>query len=301
MTTHRSLFASLLVVSSLAVAACNGETNDPSGASTSTSTCPDDVCAKHVGTRADGTIDLDAKDVWPARGAEPAALTPDEHAKACAELARCWGTESERSGLFALCLDAGFGFFWEERAVPTGASNERWTYEARRVLDAAGDCSVVTKVKTPRPSELICEEAGCWIAGAAPKVTCEGTVATVTRGGLSFQRDCAHAFAACDPSSKTGCTDRAPIGCEAGAKDRCDGEVAIGCDSTGKVTFHDCARVPGGKCALGGDGAACLAVAAIECTAGKVSCEGSDMVVCAMGKKVALSPAAAGLAGCVAQ
>ena len=43
---------------------------------------------------------------------------------------------------------------------------------------------------------------------------------TLVSDGLTVVRDCTAALAKCDPTSSTGCTDRAPIGCDPAGSDR---------------------------------------------------------------------------------
>ncbi len=127
-------------------------------------------------------------------------------------------------------------------------------------------------------------------------MTCNGSVATLTSGTYAVTRDCAHALAKCDPASPTGRTDRHPTGCVHPAKDRCDGDVRIGCDGTGRLSFHDCTRVPGGKCQQVGS--------ALECVYPDnnsffpPTCNGNVLTTCVFGTPVDIDCTALGLSRC---
>lgn len=258
------------------------------------------------GVRSDGRVDVTAAEAWPNRKAEPAPLTAAEIARACAVVGACIPTtgpaaskDADLATITALCAvpDAQ-----EERAIPASGSNERWSYTLRRVL-AAPSCDTVNAVVSKRPTAIVCEEDGCWWASTTqliPKVTCAGTVATMTTGSSTYVRDCAAAYAACDPTSSTGCTDRAPVACDAKGKDRCDGDVKLGCDNTGRVSFHDCALV-GRTCVETSDGASCAPKTATPCDA-LSSCGGggsTQLTICAADQKVTVDCAAIGFTSCV--
>ncbi len=259
------------------------------------------------GLRADGTVDITPTEAWPNRGAEPAPLSADELAKACALLAACsdvdlskGGTEeSVRQFLLGVCIDPAQSYLWEERAVPTQKKNERWTFEARAML-AIGGCNALAEASTPRASEIVCEEVGCWWQSSkkpVPEVSCDGQKATLSSAGTSVTRDCSHAFASCDPTSPTGCTDRAPTACQHPAKDRCDGDIRIGCDGTGRVSFHDCTRVPGGKCVVAASGAVGCSYPA-TCAGATGACNADVLSLCVFGTAVDVDCKALGLSGC---
>ncbi len=261
------------------------------------------------GLRADGTVDITTTEVWPNRQPESAPLSADELARACAALAACVeveppdvGTvEDSRRLLLAICIKPEQSYFWEERAVPTIKKNERWSFEARAILAAGGDCQAVLAVSTERAAEITCEEVGCWWASKSlpiPEVTCAGDVATLQTAGRTITRDCSRAFATCANESPTGCTDRAPVACEHPAKDRCDGSVRLGCDGTGRVSFHDCSRVPGGTCADTADGPGCVYPNDSTCPAVPYGCNGSMLSLCVLGTAVELDCIALGFAGC---
>jgi hypothetical protein len=295
-------------VAALALAACD-------------STGPDDPCrdvgacdsAAELGapfpTGPDGRVVITAAQAWPDRSAEPAPLTADETARACALLVACYppdATDGEttadaRRDLMAMCLEPALAFFFEERAVPGANDNERWVFEARALLQTTGECEAVRAVKTLRAPAINCEEAGCWWTSATepiPTVTCDGEVATLTTLGRAYTRDCSRALQRCDPSSPTGCTDRRPLACDPAARAGCEGDIRLGCDSTGKVTFHDCARVPGGHCELAGESAKCIYPDAAVCTPSDTACVGASLSACVFGAPSTIDCGGLGLADC---
>jgi len=253
------------------------------------------------GKRADGTVDVTVQELWPSRQPEPPALTAAEYGQACALLAGCVGTsDAEKLELLGLCIQPLYGMFWEERAVPTTKKHERWAYEARAVLQHAGDCAAAMAVSTKAPEGMNCEEDGCWWKYVEkPAVVCTGDIARMTWRGSYWERDCSHSFAICDAASQTGCSDRLPTACSPGSADRCDGDVRIGCDGTGKVSFHDCARIEGATCGKLADGKlGCVVSEAAECNTGTYTCELSAVVVCVSGKKVQVPASYLGLSAC---
>ena len=301
------MLAATLALSTFA-AGCINEDDEPVCAA-------DDVCDSSSlagpthGLRDDGTVDITVEEAWPNRSAEPTPLTARELAEACAVLAACYASDepdpinaaSDRDTLFGFCLMPDVSMFWEERAVPTSEINERWTYEARAILASGGDCSAVLAIHSDRPSEIVCEEAGCWWSSSTdpiPDVTCNGDVATLVSHGRTYVRDCSHALQSCDPASPTGCTDRAPTRCTHPAKDRCDGDVRLGCDGRGRVSFHDCTRLEGGTCQDTDDGVRCVYPDAGECELGDSSCAGDVLSVCVLGQMIELDCKAMGLGGC---
>src|SRR4029078_4079160 len=112
------------------------------------------------------------------------------------------------------------------------------------------DCAAVNACLSTREVDLYCEEDGCRPRDNVPfAVACDGTIATMTKSGVTGKRDCALALAACDPKSPTGCTDRHFSSCPEGGvrSDHCDGDVRLGCDGGNQVSYRDCARL-GGVC-----------------------------------------------------
>lgn len=306
----RGAWASILVLAGCGVLGCgSSSTNEPG--------CPEGKkcsSAKPAGPihplRPDGTVDVTVSEVWPNREPEPAPLSADELANACAILATCSDLDLKpeddedqvRAGLQQLCLGPQF---WEERAVPSSGRNERWTYEARALIAAGGGCNAVIGSNSDRAKEIICEEVGCWWQSTEkpiPSVTCDGSIATLNTEGTDLARDCSHALAVCDPDSPTGCSDRAPTGCEHPAKDRCDGDVRLGCDGTGRVSFHDCSRVPGGQCVdTPNDGPECVyPTDPNACSGAQLGCNGTSLTLCALETTVVIDCKSHGFLGCAA-
>jgi hypothetical protein len=298
-----------IIACALFSSACGSSDDDPQSACPSGAVCDSGTPAgPDRGLRADGTVDITPAEAWPDRGVEPAPLSAEELARACVALAACIEVDPSEGGseddtrrlLQAICVRPSQSYFWEERAVPTVNKNERWTFEARAIIAAAGGCQAALTATTERLPEIYCEEVGCWwrsLNKPVPAVSCAGDVATLVTAGETSTRDCSRAFASCDSSSATGCSDRAPVGCEHPAKDRCDGNIRIGCDGTGRVSFHDCARVPGGQCADGPDGPTCV-YPDETCPTPPASCVGDALQVCAMGALVDVDCTALGLSGC---
>ena len=270
------------------------------------------------GIRADGSVDVTVEQAWPNRPAEPAPLTGLEVAEACMAIAVCGKFDTPDAGTpdgtrriaLSLCaqplIDAPAGsgpgsFFWEERAVPELARNERWVFEAREMIKQAGNCAGVLGLGSQRPKEIVCEEAGCWWSSDSrpiPKVTCQGEVATLVSAGLTFERDCSRSLTRCDAASPTGCTDRAPVACEAAGQTRCDGSIRLGCDSKSRVSFHDCARAPGGTCGGAAGNPGCIYPDAGQCEPGSSVCEGESVKLCVFGTPELVDCRALGFGAC---
>jgi hypothetical protein len=259
------------------------------------------------GVAKDGTVDVTAAEAWPNRPAEPAALTPAQLANACAIEGACLldpktgapMSDDAVAFLVQLCtLPSGA----EERVIPENESNERWSWKHHAALSAGGSCDVVRNLTTTRASHFYCEEDGCWWAGGTtptPTVTCAGDVATLQYAGRTTTRDCSHAYTHCDPTSATGCTDRKTVACEHPALDKCDGDVRLGCDGTGRVSFHDCSRYPGGHCQVTATGPACVYPdAATGCDTSKTGCSGDVLSLCVAGALQQVDCKSLGLAGC---
>lgn len=256
------------------------------------------------GAEPSGPVARDAGEAFPDRPADVPAITPAQIASACAESAACIPdrgqyTKNDLYGLIALCVEDAR---WSaERAVPMSDlsnDNERAEYYVTCVLDHAGDCNAVNACRTDRDPSITCQEDGC--AGpASTTVSCDGTVAHITIDGTTTERDCARAYADCDPSSPTGCTDRHYTACPADGDhaDHCDGDVRLGCDGLGQVSYHDCARL-GGHCGDTGGGAqGCIYPGTADpgCsgdTPAMPACSGDQIAVCLNGRRVT-APAAA--------
>lgn len=276
----------------------------PSGAVCDSSTL---VGAPH-GVRSDGTVDVTPEEAWPGRLPEPAPVTPQELAQACVAMVACYQPTSgpqpsvdKRRELLSNCLNPGLAFFWEERAVPTTEKNERWTYEARAVVAAQGNCAAINAAGSARTKAIVCEEAGCWWQSQTrpvPTVSCAGDVATMSSAGETIVRDCARALQKCSTASPTGCTDRAPVACDPKGSDRCDGNIRLGCDHNSRVSFHDCERIQGGTCGQTGNGPACIYPNGGKCTSTDLACNGDKLTVCAFGSPLEVDCKAIGLGGC---
>ncbi len=209
----------------------------------------------------EGPVASNAAEAFPDRPANVPVLSNSDILQACLAAADCVQTQytqEQMLGLVQLCVhDVTFS---AERAIPmSGFSNndERAEYFVKCALDNAGDCTAENACRTQRLGDISCQEDGCRIPrDTAAKVTCNGSVATITIGGTTATRDCSLAYAACDPHSPTGCTDRHYTTCPEGVTkaDRCDGNVRLGCDGSGQVSYHDCARM-GGSCGTTANGA----------------------------------------------
>jgi hypothetical protein len=268
-------------------------------------TCNIDAPIEH-GVRADGRVDVSAQEAWPNRAPEPPMVTPSELLRACAILSACFRLPTPDGGApdidkqmadgLRSCLDPA-SHANEERVIPDLSQNERWSFTLRTLLSKPG-CGGLF-MSTARPPGIVCQEDGCWWnpAMASPSVQCAGDVATLTAGGMTYTRDCSHAYTACSASSPTGCTDRAPVTCVSAANDRCDGDIKLGCDRCGMVSFHDCG-VMGGHCVENPGGASCVYPSAGQCTPMDQSCSGNLLTACVAGTPVTIDCVALGLKGC---
>jgi hypothetical protein len=264
-------------------------------------------------------VTITAAEAWPDRGIEPPPLSLTELAQACALFETCiWGP-----GLVSTASDDWANGYYactasqlsrsdvlptfedtEERAIPGSPGiGARWSWWARSAIAASGDCATVVGLDTGWVPDEQCEEDGCWFTNTPlPTTSCDGDVATVRYPSTppgNFVRDCSHSFAHCDPSSPSGCTDRRPVACESWLADRCDGDVKLGCDGTGKVSFHDCARVRA-RCVETSDGAACQRPPAYRCKLGDVTCtDDRTLHACTQGEFVDVDCTALGFTRCV--
>ena len=236
-----------------------------------------------------GPVAHDAAEAWPTKP-NVAVLAPESVARACAAWSSCStpnGTTQARLTAAAVCTA---GVVWSaERAIPMsdiflGDADERAELFVKCAIDHDGDCGALATCLTKRSAAIYCEEDGCK-AQPSLQVTCAGSVATLSDGSSTKTRDCARAFAACDATSPTGCTDRHFTACPADGDraDRCDGEVRLGCDGSDQVSYHDCARL-GGTCgAIPGGGQGCVYPGPDQaCASGAATsqCNGSDLSIC---------------------
>ncbi len=242
-----------------------------------------------------GDVASDAQEAWPNKP-NVTPVTALEVLEACAAVARCGGTPwsgvSDPVWAAGQCIQVvGHS---GERAIPMSWAmsgwNERVELFVHCAIDGQDDCAAVAECLTERASTIYCEEDGCR-ATYQYDVTCDGTVAHLATSAEPIVRDCARAFAVCDPDSHTGCTDRPFSLCpeDAAPADRCDGNIRLGCDGKGQVSYHDCERLTGvceqaggvGDCAYGGDGG---------CTTDyDAFCAGTDLVGCVGGRHVTVS------------
>lgn len=241
-----------------------------------------------------GPVAKNASQAFPDKPASVPAISAKEILQACAtdmacKLSGSKYTQQDRMNGTALCV--GNVTWSAERAIPVSdltSWNERAEFYVGCVNQHAGDCSAVAQCSSGRDSGIYCEEDGCRDT-ANPQVTCQGSVATID----GTQRDCARAYATCDASSPTGCTDRHFTACPAGQPhvDRCDGNVRLGCDSNGQVSYHDCSRM-GGTCGTMANGhQGCVyteGTADPGCADGTrmPACSGSTLSACVNGRLV---------------
>ncbi len=253
-----------------------------------------------VATNPVGPVASNASEAFPDKPASAPVLTAKDIIKACATEVACdmsgpKHTPHDRMAGVLACVE--YVTWSAERAIPMSGlvhDNERAEYYVSCLDQHAGDCSSVAACRSGRASDIYCEEDGCRGPEGA-SVSCQGTVATID--GAS--RDCALAYATCDPSSPTGCTDRHFTSCPAGSPhvDRCDGNVRLGCDSSGQVSYRDCSRM-GGRCGTLPDGhQGCIYTegsADAGCADGSrlPACSGVKLSACVNGRLVSADAAA---------
>jgi hypothetical protein len=256
-----------------------------------------------------GVLENSAAEVWPWRPDLP-KLDNEEVVRACAAYVMCEESFADRTreGLLTALRIRVFDVVGSaEQAIPItdllysglfapggllAAYNERAEFFVSCVNSANQDCAAIRRCLSPRLNDLECDERGCRNASSQPFVrSCNGTVATLTKGSLRFQRDCARAFAECDPKSATGCTDRRVSGCRVsgsqrcGVASRCDGDVELGCDQYNRVTYNDCTRL-GGWCGTDSLGfGSCMYPRSSECLLDPyfdLTCSGDKVNVCSL-------------------
>jgi hypothetical protein len=163
-----------------------------------------------------------AAEAWPSRPGPLPKLDDGQIIQACIVYASCVHSEiaEPTDQLLSRIGDCmGNVAISAERAIPISGSprvayNERAEFFVSCVGSANRDCIVIQQCLSSRPEGLKCREDGCWDQSSTPYIaTCNGTVATLTKGSKHFERDCARAYAECDPKSRTGCTDRPPSRC----------------------------------------------------------------------------------------
>ncbi|RYE91614.1 MAG: hypothetical protein EOO75_08480, partial [Myxococcales bacterium] len=216
-----------------------------------------------------------ASEAWPARPTPLAPLTREELLRGCLRWSECqFAGREDLPGRVAFCIEAML--FSLERAIPDSlsvlalagqpgngqtAASETVEYFARCAAREQASCEEIIACLTPRPGWLYGQEDGCGASASRFEVTCQGEVAAVTLDCREpEERDCTRAGTTCDPASPTGCRDRPFTRCDPGESkaDRCDGDVRLGCDGSGHVSYHDCARLEGGRCHTGPEGADCV-------------------------------------------
>lgn len=208
----------------------------------------------------EGPIATNAVEAWPKKPTAVPAITPEELVRACAEQAACNApTSGSTDPLTAVSICVAELEWSAERAIPASALfswNERVEYYVKCQNEHAGDCEAQKSCSSGRSHAIFCEEDGCHTVGSTKyTVTCEGSIAHLTAGNDTIDRDCAVAYAECDTESSTGCTDRPFTACpsEGSKADRCDDDIRLGCDGKGQVSYHDCS-VLGGVCGTASDG-----------------------------------------------
>ncbi|MBK7585644.1 MAG: hypothetical protein IPI67_36345 [Myxococcales bacterium] len=251
-------------------------------------------------TDPEGPVAASAAEAWPKAPTQVPAIDEQAILDACALAGACAPEvtaedKSTRVSLVQLCVSDMV--FSAERAIPISqwsARNERAEYWVDCVLTHTNDCGAVNACATKRDSRITCQEDGC-SASEKFEVSCNGSVATLKGAGASFSRDCARAFAECDPKSETGCTDRHYSACpkDISTKDRCDGDVRLGCDGMGQVSYHDCTRL-GGICGTTPDGSeGCIYPAPVSAECGEEAaapeCSGATLSTCVNGQRVSTS------------
>ena len=247
-----------------------------------------------------GPVASDAAEAWPNRPSQPPPLTATEIAEGCAAWATCQTSQTDLLNAVQGCI--GEVGSMAERAIPLsfgdlgGPQDERAEFFVRCAAKSAGSCAELAGCLTLRAANYDCQEDGC-VAGIAYTTSCQGAVATMTRkNGKQDHRDCSRAFAACDPSSETGCHDRLFTQCDPTKTraDRCDGDIRLGCDGAGQVSYHDCARL-GGTCgALPGGGQGCVYPIDPACPGGAdhVECKPGKLDVCVAGRHASVTATA---------
>lgn len=249
-----------------------------------------------------GPIANNASEAFPKKPTSVPVIDATDIVKSCALYSACTApsdlsSQSDLLGLEELCIA---DITWSaERAIPVSNFSqdaERAEYFVQCAIAHASDCPAISACAAERSSQIYCEEDGCQGPSGA-QVSCQGTVATVHAAGTSFTRDCALAYAQCDPSSPTGCTDRPFTRCPPGGNtaDHCDGNVRLGCDAAGQVSYHDCSRM-GGTCGSLPDGQqGCIyngGVTDPQCTAtpsATPSCSGPMLSACVNEKLVTVN------------
>lgn len=249
-----------------------------------------------------GPVASNAAEAWPTRPDNVPVLGRDDIAQGCAiagacaigkqqpcDGGTCEITRAEAVLLVDLCV--GDIVRSAERAIPLTGFNqrqERAEFYVQCLLDHAGDCAAVDACATEREG-VGCQEDGCSASGTY-KVTCEGSIATLQQHAGTVTRDCARAYASCDPASPTGCTDRQFSRCppEGTRADHCDGDVRLGCDGSDQVSYHDCSRL-GGTCgALPNGDEGCIYAGTDAACAGPngAGCQGQQLAACVNGARV---------------
>jgi hypothetical protein len=242
-----------------------------------------------------GPVAHDASEAWPDQPSNVPVLAAEDVVNACAIAGACSPEVMDldvatRAQLVDLCVSDVV--FSAERAIPlTGfrQANERPEFWVRCVLDNANQCGLVAQCRTDRASWLQCEEDGC-TSSIEQTVSCAGNVATLTTKEGTATRDCTRAFAVCDPSSATGCSDRQFSRCpeDYSRVDRCDGNIRLGCDGKDQVSYRDCTRL-GGMCGVAADGSEdCRYPGADPGCPKTAECSGTTLRACIQGRALSV-------------
>ena len=257
---------------------------------------PDDNAAGPYGPKA-----RNAQEAWPEAPSSVSTVTHRQIAETCARLVEC-NVKTFPLSCSGTCprntvaINARFCVedlvFSTERSIPASGlafqHNERTEYLLSCTKNVAS-CQDVEACLTKRHKSIYCEEDGCRNLDDSVKVTCDGSIATVG----PVKRDCHRAFARCDESSPTGCTDRPFTRCPANVdfSDHCDGNIRLGCDGKNQVSYRDCSRMGGTCVEVDGRGTCRYPVVSPECTGDSKlhpTCENGQLSLCVNQERVTL-------------
>lgn len=193
--------------------------------------------------RCEGPIAANAAEAWPSHPGDLPRLTIPAIERACDAYLAC--VPSNLDAPFASRADCSFlvGVAAHVAAPIRDMSltgNATTNYQERAeffvsCVHSASDCAEVSQCLTPDGGDGYSKRHD---------VTCAGSIATYTDGSNRYERDCSRAYAECDPTSVTGCTDRPRSCCPTGRRaTRCDGSVLLECGDDGALIYWDCSRL----------------------------------------------------------